>query len=167
MGRLGDSEQEYLTAVSLEPNEVTWGALADTYQKRGRMTAAIAAMKHAAQLSRWPRKPILNLGYMYLRVGQPGEALKAFDQAVRSVPGNIKAADGGTFDIMVAQGRSAAWDALGDIGKATSYQEEAARLAPNAPQPWRRLGQLYERQGRTDDANRAREHAAEVAGKPN
>jgi tetratricopeptide (TPR) repeat protein len=166
MGRLGDSEQEYLTAVSLEPNEVTWGALADTYQKRGRITAAIAAMKHSAQLSRWPRKPILSLGYMYLGVGQPAEALKAFDEAVRSAPGNIKASDGGTFDIMVAQGRSAAWDALGDIEKATSYQEEAARLAPNAPQPWRRLAQYYERQGRTEDANRAREHAAEIAGKP-
>ena len=165
-GRLGESEQEYLTAVSLEPSEVTWGSLADTYQKRGRISAALAAMKHAAQLSRRPQQPFLNLGYMYLVAGQPAEALKAFDQAVQSAPSNIRAADSGTFDIMVAQGRSTAWDALSDIGKATSYQEEAARLAPNAPQPWRRLAQLYERQGRIEDANRARQYAAEVAGKP-
>jgi len=165
-GHWGESEQEYLIAVSLEPNEITWGALAETYQKRGRIPAALAAMKHAAQLSRWPRQPFLNLGYMYLATGQPAEALKAFDQAVRSAPDNVKTADNGRFDIMLAQGRSAAWDALGDIGKATSYQEEAARLAPNVPQVWRRLAQLYERQGRIEDANRAREHAAEVAGKP-
>ena len=165
-GHFGESEQEYLTAVSLEPNEVTWEALAETYQKRGRMRAALAAMKHAAQLSRWPRQPFLNLGYMYLATGQPAEALKAFDQALQSPPDNAKTADNGRFDIMLAQGRSAAWDALGDMGKATSYQEEAARLAPGAPQPWQRLAQFYERQGRIEDANRAREHAAEVAGKP-
>ena len=166
-GRLGESDQEYLTAVSLEPNEITWGALAETYQKRGRMTAALAAMKHAAELSRWPRQPLLNLGYMYLATGQPAEALKAFDQAVRSAPDNVKTADNsGQSDIMVAQGRSAAWDALGDIGKATSYQEEATRLAPNVPQLWLRLAQFYARQGRLADANRARQHAAEVAEKP-
>ncbi len=167
IGRVGESEVEYLTAVSLEPNEITWGALAETYQKRGRTTAALAAMKHSAELSRWPRQPLLNLGYMYLATGQPAEALKAFDHSVRSAPDNVKTADSsGRFDIMVAQGRSTAWNALGDIGKATSYQEEAARLAPEVPQLWWRLAQLYERQGRIEDANRAREHAAEVAGKP-
>jgi tetratricopeptide (TPR) repeat protein len=165
-GRFGESEQEYLTAVALEPNEVTWEALAQTYQKRGRLRGALAAMQHAAQLSRWPRQPFLNLGYMYLATGQPAEALKAFDQAVQSAPDNAKTADNGRFGIMLAQGRSAAWDALGDIGRATSYQEEAARIAPDVPQPWQRLAQFYERQGRIEDANRAREHAAEVAGKP-
>ena len=165
-GSLGDSEQEYLTAVSLDPSEVTWTALADSYQKRGRIPAALDAMRHAAQLSRRPQQPFLTLGNMYLAAGQPAEALKAFDQAVRSAPANIKTADNGAFDFMVAQGRAAAWDALGDMEKATSYQEEAARLAPNAPQPWRRLAQFYERQGRIADADRAREHAAAVGEKP-
>jgi tetratricopeptide (TPR) repeat protein len=163
-GRLGESEQEYLTAVSLGPSEVTWAALAETYQKRSRIPAALAAMKRAAQLSRRPQQAFLDLGNMDLVAGQPVEALKAFDQAVGSAPRNIQEADNGTFDFMVAQGRAAAWDALGDTGKATSYQEEAVRLAANVPQPWRRLAQFYERQGRRDDAKRAREHAAEVAG---
>jgi tetratricopeptide (TPR) repeat protein len=166
-GRFEESEQEYLTAVSLEPNEITWEGLAQTYQKRGRRMAALDAMKHAAQLSRWPRQPFLNLGYMYLATGQPVEALKAFDEATHSAPDNVKTADNsGRFDIMMAQGRSAAWDALGDVGKAISHQEEAARLAPNVPSVWGRLAQLYEQQGRTEDANRAREHATEVASKP-
>jgi len=168
LGRYDESEQEYLTAVSLEPNEITWDALAETYQKRGRLPEALDAMQHAARLSRWPRQPFLNLGYMYLATGQPVEALKALDEAVRSAPDNVKTADNtGRFDIMLAQGRSAAWDALGDLGKATSYQEEAARLAPNAPRVWGRLAWLYDRQRRTEDANRAREHAAEAAGKTN
>jgi len=164
-GRLGESEEEYLTAVALEPSEATWGALAQTYQKRGRIPAALVAMKHAAEFSRRPEEALSNLGYGYLAAGQPQEALKAFDQAVRSAPRNIRAADGGIFDFMVAQGRAAAWEALGNMEKATSYQEEAAQIVPNAPQPWRRLAQLYERQGRVAEAAQAREHAAELTAK--
>ena len=159
-GRMGESEEEYLAAVALEPSEVTWSALAGSYQKRGRIPAAIAAMKRAAQLSTRPQQSLLDLGYTYLAAGQPAEALAAFDEAVRSAPRNISTADNGTFSFMVAQGRSSAWDALGNIEKATSYQEEAARLAPDAPQPWRRLAKFYQLEGRVEDANRAREHAA-------
>jgi Flp pilus assembly protein TadD len=94
-GRLGESEEEYLKAVAPEPSEVTWGALAETYQKRGRISAALAAMKHAAELSRRPQQAFLNLGYAYLADGQPAEALKALDKAVRSAPSDVNAADGG------------------------------------------------------------------------
>jgi tetratricopeptide (TPR) repeat protein len=163
-GRLDESEQEYLAAVALEPSEVTWSALADFYQKRGRMADAIDAMKHAAELAAKPHQPLLHLGYTYLQAGQPDEALQAFDAAVRSAPKNIAAADNGTFDFMVAQGRSGAWDALGNLKKATLYQEEAARLAPDAPQPWRRLAKFYRLQGRAEDADRARDHAAALGG---
>ena len=159
-GRMGESEEEYLAAVALEPSEATWSALAGSYQKRGRIPAAIAAMKRAAQVSTRPQQSFLDLGYTYLAAGQPTEALEAFDEAVRSAPRNISTADNGTFSFMVAQGRSSAWDALGNIEKATSYQEEAARLAPDAPQPWRRLAKFYQLEGRVEDANRAREHAA-------
>jgi len=165
-GSLGESEQEYLTAVALNPSEVTWGALAATYHQRGRIPSSLVALKHAAQLSQAPQQVLVELGYAYVAAGQPAEALKAFDEAVRSAPPNLKAVDNGKFDFTVAQGRSGAWDELGDMEKAISWQEEAARLAPDVPQPWRRLAQFYERQGRTEDANRARTHAAEVAANP-
>jgi len=163
MGRLSESEQEYLAAIALEPSAVTWAALAESYQKRGRIPAAIDATKHEVQFSFRPYLTLLKLGYIYLSVGQPDNALKAFDEAARSAPRNIRAADNGSFDFSLAQGRSGAWEALGDFERAIAFQEEAVRLAPNVPEPLRRLAQLYRLQGRLDDADRAKERAAKLA----
>ena len=62
MGNLSDSEQEYLSTIALEPSEVTWSALADSYQKRSRIPAAIEALKQAAKYSAKPYSPLLKLG---------------------------------------------------------------------------------------------------------
>jgi tetratricopeptide (TPR) repeat protein len=159
MGQMGESEQEYLTAIRLEPSADTWGALAHSYLQRSRMLAATDAMEHEAQFSPRPYLTLADLGYLYLSLSDPGQALKAFDRAARMTPGALRAADNGFFDFKVAQGQSAAWDALGDLEKATAYQEKAAELQPNVPQPWRRLARLYERAGRGADAAKAREHA--------
>ncbi len=167
MRRLGDSENEYLAAIAIEPSEVTWTALAETYQKRGRMPAAIEAMQRAAQLSANPHLVLVKLGYLYLSLRRPEDAQKTFDEAAQREPWGFKPADNPTFAFMLAQGRSGAWDALGDLEKATSYQEEAAQLAPDVPAPWRRLAMLYERDGRSQDALRAREHAQALAAKQN
>jgi len=164
MGRIDDSEQEYLLAIKLEPSADTWGALAHSYLQRGRMLAGTEAMEHEAQFSPRPYLTLDDLGYLYLSLNQPENALKAFDGAARSTPGVLRAADNGFFEFKVAQGQSAAWNALGNLEKATAYQEEAAKLQPNVPQPWRRLAQLYELGGRNEDASRAREHAAELSG---
>jgi len=164
MGRLNESEQEYLAAVNLYPSEATWSALAETYQKRGRIPAAVAAMKHAAELSPRPQQHLLDMGYVYLGNNQPAEALKAFNEAARRAPKDIRSADNGSFDFMVAQGRAAAWEATGNLERAVTFQEEAARLAPNTPAPWRRLAKLYRLQGRVQDSDRAREYAARIAG---
>ncbi|MGA8874920.1 MAG: tetratricopeptide repeat protein [Candidatus Korobacteraceae bacterium] len=163
MGRMDDSEQEYLTAIKLDPSADTWGALAHSYLRRSRMLAAADAMEHEAQFAPRPYLTLNDLGYLYLSLNEPEQALKAFDRAERKTPSALKAADKGFFEFKVAQGQSAAWDALGNLDKATAYQEKAANLQPNVPQPWRRLAQLYEKTGRGADAARAREHAAEVA----
>ncbi|MFZ0313458.1 MAG: tetratricopeptide repeat protein [Candidatus Korobacteraceae bacterium] len=164
MGRMDDSEKEYLLAIKLEPSADTWGALARSYLQRDRMLAGAEAMEHEAQFSPRPFLTLNDLGYLYLSLNQPENALRAFDGAARSTPGGLRAADHGFFEFKVAQGQSAAWNALGNLEKATTYQEEAANLQPNVPQPWRRLAQLYELQGRSADASRAREHAAELSG---
>ena len=162
MGRLGESEQEYLTAIALEPSEVTWAALAESYLKRGRIPAGIDAAKHGAHFSLRPYATWLKLGHIYLRARQPDNALKAFDEAARAAPRDIAAADNGSFDFSVAQGRSGAWEALGDLEQAISFQEEAVRFQPNVPEPLRRLAQLYRLQGRVEDADRAKERAAKL-----
>ncbi len=164
MGRMDESEQEYLLAIKLEPSADTWGALAHSYLQRGRMLAGVEAMEHEAQFSPRPYLTLDDLGYLYLSLNQPENALRAFDGAARSTPGALRAADKGFFEFKVAQGQSAAWSALGNLEKATAYQEKAAQLQPNVPQPWRRLARLYEQTGRNADAARARERAAELKG---
>jgi tetratricopeptide (TPR) repeat protein len=162
MGRLNDSEQDYLTAIAIEPSERNWEELAESYRERGRMADATTAMHHAADVSAKPYLVLLRLGYLHVRLGQADEALKTFDEASRRTPWGFKPADDPAFAFMLAQGRSGAWEAFGDLGKSTSYEEEAARLAPDAPEPWLRLAKLYARSGRVQDANRAKEHAAEL-----
>jgi tetratricopeptide (TPR) repeat protein len=159
---MGESEEQYLTAIRLEPSADTWGALARSYLQRGRTLAAADAMEHEAQFSPRPYLTLDDLGYLYLSLSDPAQALKAFDRAARLTPSALRAADNGFFEFKVAQGQSAAWDALGNLEKATAYQERAANLQPKVPQPWRRLAQLYERGGRSDDAVRARQHAAQL-----
>ena len=103
-----------------------------------------------------------DLAYLYLQLQEPGDALRAFDAAARNTPSALKAADNGFFEFKIAQGRAAAWEALGDFDRATAYQKEAANLQPNVAAPWRRLASFYERQGRSDEAARARAHATAV-----
>ena len=166
MGRLSESEQEYLSAIALEPSAATWAALSQSYLKRGRISAALDATRHVAQFSPRPYLTLLKLGYMYLGVGQPDNALKAFNEAARSAPRNIRASDGGSFDFSVAQGRSGAYEALGNLKQASAFQEEAVRFAANEPQPLLRLAQLYRLQGRAEDAERAKERAAKLGEQP-
>ncbi len=165
VGQPSEAEPEYLKAVSLQPSDVTWGALSDFYRTRGRMAESIDAMQRAAAFSVRPYSLRQNLGYLYLRANAPEQALKSFAEAERSAPRNIGASDDGTFDFMLAQGRSVAWNQLGDWTKATSFQEKATAIKPDAPEPWQRLAKLYQHQGRTEDAFRANEHAAEAAQK--
>jgi tetratricopeptide (TPR) repeat protein len=162
MGRLDDSEREYQTAIALEPSADTWGALARSYMKRNRLTDAADAMEHEALFSPRPYLTWQDLGYLYLQLHQPEDALKALNKATASTPAALRAADNGFFEFKVAQGQAAAWEALGNVEKATQYQEQAANLEPNVPAPWRRLAKMYEMSGRTQDAERARAHAAEA-----
>jgi tetratricopeptide (TPR) repeat protein len=166
-GRLDGSEQEYLAAIALSPSDSTWDSLAQSYGKRGRTAAAIDAEEHAAHLSITPWSRWVTIGYLYLDAGQPESALSAFDKAGRSALWNRKTPDNGQSDFRLAQGQSRAWAALGEMDKATAYQEQATALKPGDPQPWRQLANLYQRAGRTEDANRAREHAASLEAKQN
>jgi len=160
MGRPGEAEGELRTAISLQPGDVTWAALSDFYRAQGHNAEAIEAMQHAAALSTRPYTFQSRLGYLYLNANQPKDALRAFAEAERSAPEGLHSAENGTFDVMVDQGRSVAWMQLGDVAHATFYQEQAAQVAPNSPEPWRRLAKLYQDQGRANDAIKAQMKAA-------
>lgn len=164
LGRFPEAEHEYLEAVSLHPDQFTWSALADFYRKQNRDAEAIQALKKAVQFQVRPELSLVQLGYYSLQLGQPKEALAAFDQAVQSAAPEVTSAGGrGSFRYNVATGRARAYEILGDVQQAISYQEEAIRLAPDAPQPWLNLAQLYHLDGRPADEERARARAATLA----
>ncbi len=163
MGQMDASEQEYLTAIKLGPSADTWAALARSYLKRDRTLAAVDAMEEEAKFAPRPYLIWQDLGYLYLQLHQPENAARVLDKAERNTPSALLAADNGFFEFKVAQGQAAAYEALGNLDRAVAYQEKAANLQPKVPAPWRRLAQMYSNAGRAEDAQKAREHAAQSA----
>ena len=157
-GKPREAEQDYLLATKLEPNLVApWSALAAFYQDTGRLPAAIDAWEHAAGVSRWPWDPLVSLGYANLQAQRPEAALAAFDAAAESLPARYDLIVDNNLLANIAHGRARSWFYLGDLRRAISFEEQAARLLPD-PDVWRQLADLYARAGRTDDANRMRAH---------
>ena len=165
MGRFPLAERELLEAVSLHSNESTWSALGDFYQNQDRENDAIGALKKAAQLSARPDLKLVRLGYCFLHFRRPKDALVAFDDAVqRATPEVTEFSGRGSFRWYVATGRTRAYEMLGDIQQAISYQEEAIRLAPDEPQSWLNLAKLYNLAGRSADEGHAKAQAATLQG---
>lgn len=159
----GDSaraEKEWLTAVALNPQDsVVWFSLGDLYQRDGRSRDAIHAMNEAVRLSSDPSlksRAQLRLAQLYLRSHDPQAALQAVNEAERSAPPEmLKPTDGRSFAFDIAQGRAAVWMALGDLKQATSFEEQAVKLDPDAADAWLHLAKLYGREGRVADQQRA------------
>jgi tetratricopeptide (TPR) repeat protein len=163
LDRQSEAEKELLKAVAIAPSEYTWSALADFYQRQDRVIDAIAARRRAADLEADPSPMLMQLGNYALSVGDPEDALEAFDEAMRCASPDLKRGTGeNSFLYKVATGRAEAWRRVGDIGQAAKFQGQAAQLAPNARRAWLNLAQLYELAGRSADAEQARAHAASL-----
>jgi tetratricopeptide (TPR) repeat protein len=157
-GNFGEAEREYLLSVKLEPNGTAWSRLGAIYHRQNRLTDEIDAWEHASELLPYPAIVLLPLGYGELAAHRPQMALQAFDRAVAGLPphgGNALLAD-------VAHGRAVAWDALGDLQRAVSLAEETVRLRPSSSEDWLMLANLYDREWRFEDGQRARERAARL-----
>src|SRR6516225_1221697 len=159
VSNFSEAEKEYLVSVKLEPNGTTWARLGAIYHRQNRLPEEIDAWEHASQLLPHPAIVLLPLGYAELAAHRPQMALQAFDRAVAGLPplgGNALLAD-------VAHARAAAWDALGDLQRATSLAEETVRLRPSSSEDWLMLANLYDREQRFEDGQRARERAAKLS----
>jgi len=155
------AERDFLAATEMEPNLVApWSALAAYYQEQGRLADAIRAWEKAASVSRSPWEPLENLGYADLMARRPQQALAAFDDAAKSLPEHSELIVDDTFLANIAHGRARSWYRLGNLPRAISYEEGAARLLPASADLWRQLAGLYAAAGRSDDANRAAAHAS-------
>jgi len=159
-GDLGGAEQQYLIAATLKPNGGSWTSLAQIYEGQGRLNDAIRAWEEATQVADDPHLALLSLGYDYLKTHRPKDALNAFDKAAASVPAQPLVGVDKSFNADLAHGRALAWNALGNVPRAITFEEETVTLTPDRSDDWLLLAQLYESQGRVADAQRARERAA-------
>jgi len=162
MGHLQEAEHEYQAALAIEPRDVIWASLASLYRMEGRSTEADQAIRKAVDLSTQPHQILTNLAFSCIRERLPKDALVALDEAARRAP--PEAATNKQFQIDLLRGRAMAWNALGQGQKAISFQEEAARIGSDRPDVWLELAQLYEWNGRREDAQRARSVAANAGG---
>ncbi len=170
-GQDSDAEKQWLAALSLAPKESSiWFSLAELYQRQGRFPHAIHAAQQAVQFAPDPAPKshaLMKLGLLYLRARQPQQALQALDQAASTAPTDLLAASGGrSFSFDIAQARAAAWMALGNIPQATSFEEQAVKLDPDAPEAWSHLARLYQRGGRLADQQLAERRASALQSAP-
>jgi tetratricopeptide (TPR) repeat protein len=168
MGRRLDAEPEFLAAVKLDPNEITWSSLGLLYHRQGRIPEATHAMQNAVALSTQPHFAHVHLAQFYLEVVEPEAALRSLDEAVRAAP-NAALTETGRQSLAysVAHVRASAWHALNDPNRAITYEEEAVRIAPDSGEAWTDLARLYGQQGRTADEHHAEQRASEVSAAAN
>jgi len=168
-GQDPDAEKQWLAALSLAPKEAQiWFSLAELYERNRRYPETIHAMQQAIQFAPDPSmkaQALLKLALLYLRTRQPQQALQALEQASTTAPPDLLAArEGRSFSFIILQARAAAWMALGNIGQATSFEEQAVKLNPDAPEAWEHLAKLYQRGGRLADQQIAERRASALQG---
>ena len=162
-GDMRGAEQEYLASASLLPNAVSWTRLAKVYDREHRLPEAIIAWRHAAEVDPDTASvALLSLGFDYLDANQPHEAVDAFQRSRISFQkeNGIGIEGHKPYYANLAHGQAVAWEALRDIKRAISFEEDAVRLAPDRREDWLKLARLYDLDGRPEDAQRARKQAA-------
>ena len=164
-GNLHAAESEYLLAAALTPKAPIWTALAEMYEREGRLVEAIAAREHVADLASDRLSSLLSVGYDYLGEQRPQEALKAFDRALGAAPAEVE--QNKSFYANLAHGRAMAWIALRNSKQAILLEEDVVRLAPDRSEDWLELAQLYESEGRIEDAQRGARKCSKAWRRPN
>ena len=158
----GVAEQEYLLANSLEPTGYSWATLAVFYGRQGRSAEQIQAWQHVADLAplQASSAALLQLGNAYLSAHQPQQALQSLDEAVDRLPTQAASDDEiRPLRASLAHTRAVALSTMGDFNRAVASEEEAVQLAPDRAEQWTALAALYDRLGRHEDAQHARERS--------
>jgi tetratricopeptide (TPR) repeat protein len=164
--RAAEAETEFRTSLRLEPSDESWFDFGLFYMTQQRYAEAAEVFRQSAGSSSRPHEMWMMLGQADLQMRQPEPALQAFDKAVDSSPFGAEGESLGTsFNSLIATGRAKAWYQLGDVAQATTFQEEAVKLAPADAKLWLGLADLYEAQGRTTLAAQARLRAQAAGSK--
>jgi tetratricopeptide (TPR) repeat protein len=156
-----DAEREYRISLRLRPTDAAWFALAQLYASQRRYTEALPCVLESVALSQQDFDRYRSLGRLYLLMGQPRNALSAFEKALRKSPYHDGARELGIeFDARVSEGEATAYQQLGDSDRAVAAQLQAVHLTPSNGDRWKVLGNLYESAGRPAQAEESRRRAA-------
>ena len=136
------AKDSFERAVKLEEDAETLNNLGFSLYQNGNYRAALDRLKRAAKLAPTDERILNNLGLAYCRLGKVDEAYKAFTRATGPLTGNLNMAK--------MMERFARED------DAIRYYEAARQIDANNTIALRRLTDLYQRVGRSAEADSAR-----------
>jgi len=136
------AKDSFERAVKLEEDAETLNNLGFSLYQNGNYRAAVDRLKRAAKLAPTDERILNNLGLAYCRLGKVDEAYKAFTRATGPLNGNLNMAK-----MMERFAREE--DAI-------RYYEAAREIDSSNTIALRRLSDLYQRVGRSTDAENAR-----------
>ena len=136
------AKDSFERAVKLEEDAETLNNLGFSLYQNGNYRAAVDRLKRAAKLAPTDERILNNLGLAYCRLGKVDEAYKAFARATGPLTGNLNMAK--------------MLERFGREDDAIRYYEAARQIDTNNTMALRRLSDLYQRVGRSADADSAR-----------
>ncbi len=133
MGTRTETEKELIRSLEIAPSEQTSTLLAMLYRDEGRYGEGVAVLNRAVEYSAHPHQLYFELGVLNLDMGQPSQALSAFDEAEKTSPFDGDAAMlGKGFSTVLAEGRENAWSRLADLYEARGLPVEAQQARTRA-----------------------------------
>jgi Flp pilus assembly protein TadD len=136
------AKDSFERAVKLDEDAETLNNLGFSLYQNGNYRAAIDRLKRAAKLAPNDERILNNLGLAYCRIGKVEEAHKAFTRATGPLTGNLNMAK--------------MLERFGREDDAIKYYEAARGVDPTNIMALRRLADLYQRVGRSGEADTAR-----------
>jgi Tfp pilus assembly protein PilF len=144
------ARDSYERAVKAEPDDAqTLNNLGFSLYQSGNYRAAVDKLKRAAKLAPTDDRILNNLGLAFCRLGKFDDAYKYFARAAGPLTGNLN-----TAKMLERFGRE---------DDAIRYYESARQIDANCTIALRRLGDLYDRVGKPEQAQAARDAYAAVS----
>jgi Tfp pilus assembly protein PilF len=148
------AKDSYERAVKAEPEDAqTLNNLGFSLYQNGNYRAAIDRLKRAAKLAPRDERILNNLGLALCRVGKFDEAYKNFARAGGELTGNLNIAK--------------MLERFGREEEAIKYYEGARRADAHSSIALRRLADLYQRVGRIQESENARNALASISTESN
>ena len=148
------AKDSYERAVKAEPEDAqTLNNLGFSLYQNGNYRAAIDRLKRAVKLAPRDERILNNLGLALCRIGKFEEAYKNFARAGGELTGNLNIAK--------------MLERFGREEEAIKYYEGARRVDPHSSIALRRLADLYQRVGRTEESEIAKSTLAAISAEAN